>query len=160
MQIKIFTIPVIGGEHEQEEMNHFLRAHRVADVQSAVVQSSGMSWWTFRISYLRQGTVPPALGKDGRAPKTDYKELLEEAAFGRFCEYREIRKNIAAQEALPPFAIFTDAELAEIAKLETPTHSQLKTIKGVGAKKIEKYGNYFVKETADETSGASDAVDS
>ena len=30
MQIQIFSIPILEGENELNELNHFLRAHRVA----------------------------------------------------------------------------------------------------------------------------------
>lgn len=33
MQVKIFTIPLIGSEEAEEQLNHFLRAHRVAEVR-------------------------------------------------------------------------------------------------------------------------------
>lgn len=33
MQFKIFTIPLIGSEEAQEQLNLFLRAHRVAEVR-------------------------------------------------------------------------------------------------------------------------------
>ena len=33
MQVEIFTIPLIGSEEVQEQLNHFLPAHRVAEVR-------------------------------------------------------------------------------------------------------------------------------
>ena len=156
MQIKIFTIPVVEGEQELEQMNHFLRSHRVSDVQSEVVQNMGTSWWTFKITYLQQG-VPPLAEKP-----IDYKAVLDEKAFARFSRMREIRMELAKRDAVQPFIVFTDAELAEIAQLETPTLSQIQKIKGIGAKKVEKYASFFVLKTeeTDETSGQPDVADS
>lgn len=97
--------------------------------------------------------------QDQKKVKTDYKNLLSETAFNRFSEYRKLRKEIAESEAIPPFAVFTDAELAKIAELEKPTIKELKKIQGIGDRKIEKYGAFFcIKE--DETSGVSDGENS
>ena len=162
MQIKIFTIPVVEGEQELEQMNHFLRSHRVSDVQSEVVQNMGTSWWTFKITYLQQG-VPPLAEKPANTiakSKIDYKAVLDEKAFARFSRMREIRMELAKRDAVQPFIVFTDAELAEIAQLETPTLSQIQKIKGIGAKKVEKYASFFVLKTeeTDETSGQPDVA--
>lgn len=33
MQIRVFTIPALAGQEMQEEMNKFLRGHRVMEVK-------------------------------------------------------------------------------------------------------------------------------
>lgn len=56
-----------------------------------------------------------------------------------------IRKQIAKDEAIPAYAVFTDAELAELAKMEgVLSLAKMKTVKGIGEKKIEKYGQHFL----------------
>jgi hypothetical protein len=37
MQIKIFTIPVFDGEKLNEEMNKFLRAHTIVDIEKQLI---------------------------------------------------------------------------------------------------------------------------
>ncbi|MCB0376036.1 MAG: HRDC domain-containing protein, partial [Sinomicrobium sp.] len=74
--------------------------------------------------------------------------------FARFSRMREIRKTIAREEAIPAYAVFTDEELAAIAKMEPPlTEAGLKTIKGIGKKKVEKYGAYFLPEKQTDETG-------
>lgn len=141
MQIKIFTIPVIGGEKDNDSMNAFLAGHKVVELDKEMVVLSNMNYWTFCIKYL-QGDTP---GRNLKYPeKVDYRTILNEEEFKRFSNFREIRKQIAQKEALPAFAIFTDAELAQMAKLEQVTKANLADIKGVGVKKIEKYGAQFI----------------
>lgn len=48
------------------------------------------------------------------------------------------------EEAIPAFAIFTDEELAGLAKLNELTVSKMLTVKGIGEKKTERYGQKFI----------------
>ena len=43
MQIKIFTVPILGGDDANEEMNHFLASHRIVEVQQALVNVPSIS---------------------------------------------------------------------------------------------------------------------
>ena len=49
--------------------------------------------------------------------KIDYLKILNDQDFTKFSKLREWRKEKAIQEKIAPYIIFTDAELAEIAKL-------------------------------------------
>ncbi len=40
MQIQIFTIPIIGGEQINDEMNRFLRTHKVLQTESQLVSGT------------------------------------------------------------------------------------------------------------------------
>ena len=85
-------------------------------------------------------------------PKVDYAKVLDEASFKRFSKMREIRKRLATEESLPAYAIFTDEELSNIAKIEDLTLAKMKSIKGIGEKKVEKYELLFLTKTNDEKS--------
>lgn len=76
--------------------------------------------------------------------KVDYKSILDEATFKVFARLREIRKQIANEDALPAFAVFTDEELSEIAKLPEITAKMMQSIKGIGEKKTERYAERFI----------------
>ena len=65
---------------------------------------------------------------------------------------REIRKRLAKEEGVPAYAIFTDAEMAELAKIEILTPAAMRKVKGVGEQKIEKFGKYFISQAQDEKS--------
>ncbi len=156
MQIQVFTVPILEGEEILSEMNKFLRSHRVAEIQKSFIPTATGGSWSFCITYLESVKVVDSEIKKG---KIDYRNVLNERDFALFCEMRKVRKQIAEKEAIPPFAVFTDAELAEIAKLETVTISSMKGIAGIGEKKLEKYGSYFI-EIANETSRQPDESDS
>lgn len=140
MQIKIFTLPVIGSEQMEEDANKFLRSHRVMTVDRQFCAEQG-GYWSLLVSYQENGTVQgvPA----SRTGKIDYREVLPPEAFGRFARYREIRKEVAAQQGIPAYAVFTDEELSQIAQMEQVTIAAIAAIKGVG-KRAEKYGDAFI----------------
>ncbi len=133
MQIKIFTIPVPGGEALMDDMNVFLRSKKVLEVTEQIIGNH----WCFCIKYL-DDTAP------NDRQKIDYREVLEPDIFQRFSRMREVRKALAQAESVKPFVIFTDAELAELAKLEELSMASMQRVKGVGEKKAEKYGARFI----------------
>lgn len=163
MQIKIFNLPIGADDSAIEEVNHFLRANKIIDVKRELAMIDGNSCWSFCITYMmqnRQGENYAVRGTNGR--KIDYKEILEVDAFARFSALRRLRKQIAEEEGIPAYAVFTDAELAEIAKLSVLRIDAMKKIPGIGKKKIEKYGESFFQFEnllADETNGAFDGAD-
>lgn len=77
--------------------------------------------------------------------KVDYKNVLDENTFAQFSKLREVRKKMAQDDAVPAYAVFTNEELAEIAKLEELNEKALLTINGIGEKRIEKYGKLLIE---------------
>jgi ATP-dependent DNA helicase RecQ len=73
---------------------------------------------------------------------------------------REIRKEVALAEAVPPYAVFIDEELAELSKLSELTAAGMLLVKGIGTKKVERYGQLFINALNNEKSGATDRKDS
>lgn len=142
MQFKLFTVSVLDTEPENEKLNQFLSSHKVIEVDKQLISLHGMHYWTFCVKYLI-GEVPTR--NNLKYPeKIDYREVLSENEFKRFANFRTIRKQLADSEALPAFAIFTDAELAEMAKFEILTKATMLEIKGIGEKKMQKYGEKFL----------------
>ena len=141
MQIKIFNIPIPGGEAMTEEMNIFLRSSRVLQTESHIVNNGQGSFWSFCIKYLAASS---STGGSTKRKKVDYKEVLDEISFQRFARMREIRKVLAKDEGIPAYAIFTDEELAGLAKIENLTPAEMQTVKGIGDKKVAKYSSHFI----------------
>jgi superfamily II DNA helicase RecQ len=139
MQIKIFSIPLIGGEAINDEMNVFLRSKKVLHKDVQLVSTQEGTFWTFCIKYI------DALPQQEKNAKIDYKQVLDEKSFDRFSKMREVRKDIANSEAVPAFVVFTDEELAEMAKNDVKSLDEIKKMKGIGNKRIEKYGDVFLK---------------
>jgi len=153
MQIKLFTIPIGDSGTAQEEMNRFLRGNKILEVQNQLISNENGAYWCFCVRYIEKAFIPT----DEPKGKVDYKQVLDEATFKKFSKLREIRKKVAADEGLPAFAVFTDEELAGLAKLETITPKSMLSVKGIGDKKVERFAKHFITdEKPDEKSGTPD----
>ncbi len=62
-----------------------------------------------------------------------------------FAMLKDLRKDISRKEKLPPFVIFQDPSLEDMAIQYPITMEELKQIVGVGAGKAQKYGEPFLK---------------
>ncbi|MEN8142369.1 MAG: DNA helicase RecQ [Thermodesulfobacteriota bacterium] len=62
-----------------------------------------------------------------------------------FEKLRELRKEIATEQGVPPFVVFSDATLAEMAAALPRSDEDLLAITGVGKHKLEKYGSRFLE---------------
>jgi len=147
MQYQFFSIPALYAEKSPtvEEMNAFLRSHRILTVKRELIAAAIDSFWSICIEYV-ENSDPGNIGKNGYSkPKVDYRTILSEEAFALFRILRECRKQIAEEEAIPPFAIFLDEHLAEMTKLQELTEKSLLSVPGVGEKKVEKYGKHFLE---------------
>jgi len=141
MQIRIYSIPIEGGDSILDDMNGFLRSHKVIEIRKEFSTGSNGTCWTFCITYLLNGSTVLE-----RKEKIDYKQVLDENTFSRFSSLRAIRKQLAEQDAVPAYSVFTDAELAEFAKMNPLTISSMKKVDGVGSKRIDKYGEIFINQ--------------
>lgn len=140
MQIKTFTIPLMGGEEQNEIMNKFLRGNKVVDFEQHLISVHEVYYWAFCVRYLNNLS---SFVSSERHEKVDYKNVLDADAFQRFSLMRSIRKRMAKMDAVPAYAIFTDAEMSEAAKIEKLTPQALLQVNGIGKKKVEKYGEIF-----------------
>jgi ATP-dependent DNA helicase RecQ len=69
-----------------------------------------------------------------------------------FRELRKLRKQLAEEEGIPPYVVFNDATLLELAQFKPVTEADLLTINGVGYRKLERFGEAFlecIREHAD-----------
>jgi len=147
MQFKIFTIPVVDDGTATEEMNRFLRSHKVLEAEQQLVSTKSGSHWHFCIKYLAnaQPDVKPEI-KSQNTAKVDYKDILDEKTFAVFSMLRDIRKKIAEEAGMPVYAIFTNEELVGIAALDEIRPETIKTVKGVGEKKTDRFGKRLVEQ--------------
>lgn len=61
-----------------------------------------------------------------------------------FEELRHLRRRIAQEKGVPPYIVFGDVTLREMARLRPGTPEELATITGVGARKLAEYGAAFL----------------
>jgi ATP-dependent DNA helicase RecQ len=85
----------------------------------------------------RQEPVRPVPVLADASPAEHNPELFE--------KLRELRRELATQAGLPPYIIFTDRALVEMATHLPRTPQQFLGINGVGEAKLEHYGEAFLK---------------
>lgn len=91
---------------------------------------------------LRQDTRPARRGRSkGRGTSAaTVVSALPDAAQARFDALRELRKRLATEQNVPAYMIFHDRTLREIAMIDPEDLDTLATVSGVGAAKLERYG--------------------
>ena len=134
MQMAFFQVGA-SDPAGQEELNRFLRGHRVLTVDRVFHAGA----WAVCVTYAA-GAAAPGGNEAGRPPKVDYKEVLDGPTFALFSKLRDVRKVLAEKERLPAYAILTNEQLAEVAKARCTTLAALGQIEGVGPARVEKYG--------------------
>ncbi|MDT7833907.1 DNA helicase RecQ [Aquabacterium sp. OR-4] len=73
---------------------------------------------------------------------------LDEAGLQRFAALKAWRAEVARAHKLPPYVVFHDATLAEMAREAPGSLDDLAGISGVGAKKLEAYGSEILRVLA------------
>jgi len=71
-------------------------------------------------------------------------EAWEGVDRGLFEDLRAVRLQIARARGVPPYVIFHDTTLRELARLKPQTLADLRTVYGVGARKAEDLGELFL----------------
>lgn len=143
MQLKVFAVPAQGGEEAIEEMNRFLRSHRVLSIEKRMVEEGG--YWSFCVEYLEragEGGGPSVAERSKRG--VDYKEVLSAEDFAVFAKLRDLRKEMAEKEGVPPYAVFTNEQLAALVMGKVDSREGMAKIDGIGSARIEKYAAAFL----------------
>ena len=94
-----------------------------------------------KTSRLTQGS-PDTAGQKTAVPSGEA-SLADEELFARL---RSLRKRLAQERGLPAYMVFSDATLRSMVRLRPRTKDQMLEVSGVGAKKLETYGEEFLHE--------------
>ena len=82
--------------------------------------------------------------KSGQARRRERNRLANPVRDPLFEALRKLRRELAAEARLPPYVIFNDATLREMAAVRPSTPAELGEVKGVGSRKLEAYGEAFL----------------
>lgn len=100
---------------------------------------------------LRRDSQPPkARPKPAGKPKRRMAaaDLSPEDA-QLFERLRELRTRLASAQGVPPYVVFSDATLRELASQRPQTNEQFLQVNGVGQVKLERYGEEFLVAIAE-----------
>jgi len=65
-----------------------------------------------------------------------------------FDQLRDLRKTLASEQGVPPYVIFTDRTLHEMARFFPSTEAEMRQLTGVGEKRATRYSTPFLKSIA------------
>ena len=147
MPMRTFMIPVTDGGKACDAMNQFTRHVRVLSTDRRFVELGLQSFWSILVDYL---DVQPESVSEGPRPtkfrsNIDYREVLAPDVFALFAKLREFRKRLAQEEGVPIYTVFTNEQLAQIAKNRIVTKSGLEKVDGVGGARLSKYADTLIR---------------
>ena len=110
------------------------------------VFGSGIALRDPKDELYRFGTpVGTAAGAGAKSLAADeIREDATEADEELFARLRSVRKRIAQERQLPAYMVFSDATLRSMVRLRPRNADEMLEVSGVGAKKLESYGEEFL----------------
>ena len=143
-----------GGEHDEKYWTAVIRQALVNKLLSKDIENYGVLKITKEGRDFIKKPYTIMLVKDHDYEGGDDEES-EALAMGMgkdsgtdrtlFAMLKDLRKTIAKQNNLPPFVIFQDPSLEDMAIQYPITKEEMTQIAGVGAGKAEKFGEPFIK---------------
>jgi ATP-dependent DNA helicase RecQ len=117
------------------DQNHVLK---VTEAGNRVL-FSGRKVKLVKPSLVGEAFQPYRKPEPAKTKKQEFEEQLFDAL-------RELRKQIADSKGVPPYVIFSDATLKEMAAEQPVTLHEMSLISGVGEYKLAEYGEVFINE--------------
>ena len=146
MAFELFTIELPNGRDELERLNRFLAMHRVVSTQRQTVTRDGIPYLVFCLEYIPSQEARPMPPSAAEAvEKRDVWQSLtpeERMVYGKL---RALRNGMAAEEHVKPFVIFTNEQLAEMARRRVTTQEAMREIPEIGKSRLEKYCPRFLE---------------
>ncbi len=135
---KILTIPFNEETSSfcDEILNDFCLNKQLNSYRVEFFTCRDKSYWTLFLDYAE------IIEKIEPGKVTEKLTKAEEAFFEKL---REWRRGKAEVGGVPVYIIATNNELTQIVKTKPKNMEALRTIKGIGQKKIEKFGKEVVK---------------
>jgi ATP-dependent DNA helicase RecQ len=139
----------IGEEKDEKFWNMVIRQALIAKFLTKDIENYGLLKLTEKGMQFLENPTSFMLAEDH-----DYADTTdEENAFGArtaavdeelFSILKDLRKKLSKQKDVPPFVIFQDPSLEDMAIQYPITIDELQNISGVGAGKAQRYGEEFI----------------
>ncbi|UOF90223.1 DNA helicase RecQ [Fodinisporobacter ferrooxydans] len=118
----------------------------VADLINLLIAEGylDLSGGQYPVVRLKPKAVDVLKGMTQVARKVRSKKQTAQAGNHLFEQLRQLRKELADRDGVPPYIIFSDSTLREMAQYIPSDETSLLAIKGVGEAKLQKYGQPFL----------------
>jgi superfamily II DNA helicase RecQ len=141
-QFRTFFISPFGEPSSVDELNGFLRSHRIINVEKRLIDGERGTGWLFLVEY---GADKSQQGAGQGQQRVDYREILSAEDYAVFDRLRTLRKEAAEKQGVPVYAVFTNEHLAAIVKKKPKTEKDLLSIPGIGEARVKQFGEQFLK---------------
>jgi len=134
--LRIFTVEYdpIKKSFDDSALGTFLAGKSVIGIEKRFFKQNSRFFWTFAIEYETE-----------KAGATKDIELETDGQRSLFLALKEWRNELAAEKGVPPYLLFTNNQLKQIAINQPMTGEDLKNIQMVSAKKVQEYGETVLK---------------
>ncbi len=145
-----------------------LSGHSEAELRTLISQMTEMGYLRQtqeKYSVLKLGDITPLKSENTRVIMRTYEEkepdkkkkvqktvrkrstdALTSAGYDLFEVLRKLRLEIAKEESMPPYIIFSDKTLIDMCVKKPSDEEEMLNVSGVGANKLKKYGQRFLEE--------------
>lgn len=91
--------------------------------------------------------------KNGSSEPKRKSDILNSKGLELFDVLRGLRMEIAKEESVPPYIVFSDKTLVELCVRQPFTKAEMLSVSGVGENKFERYGERFIQKIREFTEG-------
>jgi superfamily II DNA helicase RecQ len=140
-QYASFFVSPFGEKSVTDELNLFLRSHRIVNVEKRLIDGERGTGWVFMVEY---GNTDNKNTSNSSSSRIDYREVLNPTEYAIYDKLRNLRKEISEKAGIPVYAVFTNDQLAAMVKKPPKTAKDLLSISGIGEARVKQYGESFV----------------
>ncbi|MBD8480652.1 DNA helicase RecQ [Pseudomonas coleopterorum] len=102
---------------------------------------------------LRKELKPQMSSTRGSGSASPASQLVRGEEREQWEALRTLRRNLAQEHAVPPYVIFPDSTLLEMLRSQPTSMAEMGRVSGVGARKLERYGEAFLQVLAGSNGG-------
>ncbi len=144
-----------GRDYSFQEWRHYLEqllnqgyieiAHDDGNKIKLTTASQAVLFEGEKVQLIKLVTAQQRAEKDRKKANVKVKIERNRVRDDVFEHLRQLRATMAREEGIPPYIIFSDATLEEMAAMKPTTEAAMQQISGVGAQKWKKYGRTFMR---------------
>ena len=139
MKVRVFTLRIDpeSGAFDDRALREFQEGRDLIDASEHVVTHGGTPVLAIVVRYTE-----PASPRSRRPDeeRKDWRADLDDVGKVRYDELRLWRGRVAKRDGLPPFLVFSNREMAEVANRAPSTLAALQEVDGVGEAKARRWG--------------------
>jgi ATP-dependent DNA helicase RecQ len=112
----------------------------------SVLKLNALSWEVLRKQRSVYVAIDPTKAETPQSAAAGLDNEMIEELYERL---QKLRKKLADEQSVPPYVVFANTSLQEMAKRQPQNLEQFAKISGVGSRKLQQYGDIFTKAIKD-----------